>query len=149
LAKPYYVKNSDLLPHIYEYRETGKVSEELGGYIFKIAYNYANKGSFYSYTWKEDMVSEAVLTCIKYMYNFDPMAQRRPNPFAYFTTIIHNAFLNYIKKQKKHSKIKDICWKNSYMLDREEIYFIKGINYQILKRDDECECENAPDEKQS
>jgi DNA-directed RNA polymerase specialized sigma24 family protein len=139
MAKPYYVKNSDLLPHIHEYRETGIVSEELGGYLYKIAFNYANKGSFYGYTWKEDMVSEAVLTCIKYMYNFNPMAQKRPNPFAYFTTIIHNAFLNYIRKQKKHSKIKDICWKNCYLLDKEEIYQTKAIDYRVMKRTDDAD----------
>ena len=133
MAKPYYVKNSELMPHIYEYRETGKVSEELGSMILKIASNYANKGNFYGYTWKEDMVGEAVLTCIKYMHNFDPMKQKRPNPFAYFTTVIRNAFLNYIRKQKKHSEIKDACWKNGYMLDREEMYHIKGIDYRQLK----------------
>lgn len=136
MAKPYYVKNSELLPHIHEYRETGEVSEELGRLILKIATNYANKGSFYGYTWKEDMVAEAVLTCVKYIHNFNPIKQKRPNPFAYFTTIIHNAFLNYIRKQKRHSEIKDVCWKNSHLLDNEELYHIKGIDYRVLKRNE-------------
>lgn len=134
MAKPYYVKNSEILPHIYEYKETGKVSEELGAMLLKIATNYANKGSFYGYTWKEDMVGEAILTCLKYLHNFDPMKQKRPNPFAYFTTVIHNSFLNYIRKQKKHSDIKDVCWKNGHMLDREELYHVKGIDYRTLKQ---------------
>lgn len=134
MAKAYYVKNSELMPHIYEFMESGKVSEELGAMILKIATNYANKGSFYGYTWKDDMVAEAVMTCLKYMHNFNPMKQKRPNPFAYLTTIIHNSFLNYIRKQKKHSKIKDICYNNCHLIDNEEMYYVKGIDYQIMRK---------------
>ena len=133
--KPYYVRNGELLPHIFEYRETGIVSEELGRLILKIASNYANKGSFYGYTWKEDMVGEAVLTVCKYLHNFDPFKQKRPNPFAYITSIVHNAFLGYIKKQKKHSVIKDVLYKNAHLIEGEEFFYSqKAINYEGLKK---------------
>lgn len=108
--------------------------------IFKIAKNYASKGNFSGYTWKEDMRSEAVLTCLKYMHNFDPNKQKYPNPFAYFTTIIYHSFLNYIKKQKKHSEIKDICYKKIDLLsddrndDYNNYYLIKAINYELLRK---------------
>lgn len=133
MAKPYYVKNSELLPLISEFRDNGHMSEKLGELIMKIATNYANKGSFYAYTWKEDMVGEAVLTVVKYLHNFDPLKQQKPNPFAYITMIIHRSFLNYIRKQKKHSEIKDLCYKNAYKMDEETFYYVKGINYQVLK----------------
>lgn len=38
------------------------------------------------------------------MRNFNP--DKSNNPFAYITTIMSNAFIGYITKQKKHSQIK-------------------------------------------
>ena len=130
-----YVRNKDLLPVMAEYKKTGKISTELGEMIWKIASNYSKKGNFSGYTWREDMVSEAILTCLKYMHNFDAQKQAKPNPFAYFTTICHNSFINYIRKQNKHSKIKDILYQNQDKMQEDigHVFAIKGINYQIFK----------------
>lgn len=133
----YYIRNKDLLHELKKYKESGVIEEKLGLMIRQIAINYSNRGNFASYTWKEDMVSDAILICFKYMNNFDPEKQKNPNPFSYFTTIIHNAFVNYIKKQKKHSDIKDICYKQCYLIDEENSlyhYAIKGIDYQIMRK---------------
>lgn len=124
------------MPEIIKYKKTKHISEELGTMIFSIAKNFATKGSYSGYTWKEDMISEAVLTCLKYMHNFDPKKYKYPNPFAYFTTIIYHSFLNYIKKQKKHSEIKDICYKKIQLLEEVnygDYYLIKAIDYQVLR----------------
>jgi DNA-directed RNA polymerase specialized sigma24 family protein len=137
--KKYYVRNKDLLPEIIDYKRTGVISEELGIMIMAIATNYSNKGSFSNYTWKDDMVMEAVYTTIRYMHNFDPKKGKYPNPFAYITTICHHAFINFIRKQKKHSKIKDILYKN-YQTDENGPNYvftiIKGIDYSLLKSDE-------------
>lgn len=154
----HYVSNKELLPEIEKYKETyqclkcgeiiisedkieecpscgseisNKASEVLGGMLLKIASNYANKGNFANYTWKRDMVFEAILTCLKYLNNFD-INRKNPNPFAYITTICHHAFVSHIKKQKKHSKIKDTCYKKSYVFTEDEQYHYKGINYELL-----------------
>jgi DNA-directed RNA polymerase specialized sigma24 family protein len=131
--KTYYVKNKDLLPEIRKYKATKVISDELGSMILQIARNYSNKGNFANYTWKEDMIGDAVLTCVTYLHNFNP--DKSKNPFAYITTICHNAFLNFIKKQKKHGDIKDICFKG-YQIIMDEAYILKskGINYAILKK---------------
>lgn len=42
--------------------------------------------------------------CIQYIHNFDPEKSR--NPFAYFTQIIHYAFLRRIQKEKKQLEVK-------------------------------------------
>lgn len=134
--KKHYVNNKDLLEEVIKYRETKHITEELGRMIFEISKNFASKGSYSGYTWKEDMISEAVLTCLKYMHNFDPNKQKYPNPFAYFTTIIYHSFLNYIKKQKKHSEIKDVCYKQIHLLEEDnysDYYLVKAINYQVLR----------------
>lgn len=128
----YYVKNKDLLYEILKYKESKIISEELGLMILKMSQNYAKKGSFKGYTWKEDMISDAILIVFKYMHNFKIKEGKQPNPFAYITTIIHNSFVNDIKKYKKHSKIKDICYNQSYLLE-ENHYYPKAIDYQSIR----------------
>lgn len=134
-----YVDNEKLLDEIKVYSETGEKTEEFGRMIFLIAQRYSEKGSFAGYSYKDDMICEAVLTCLKYMHNFK-LDTEDPNPFAYFSRVIHNSFLNYIAKQKKHSNIKDICYKNMDFLTQdpneqsETAYFsVKGINYQVIR----------------
>lgn len=130
------VTNDEIMPLIFEYRRTGIVSEELGKVLLTIAKNLSNKGSFHGYTWKEDMIQDGVLTCITYIYNFDPIRYKDPNPFAYFTSVIRNSFLTYIKKQNKHGAIKDWCYKTYPDLEKleqtEEFFELKGIDYTKL-----------------
>jgi hypothetical protein len=128
----YYVTNKDLIPEMKKWKETGEISPELGKMIMDISKNLSNKGSFAGYTWRRDMVAEAVLTCLKYGHNFDP--DKSNNPFAYLTTICRNSFLTFIKKQKKHSVIKDNCYKYiDYFMEKQgESYTIRGINYELL-----------------
>jgi len=126
----YYVKNSDLLAEIVEFKRTGKASEELGKMLMTIAENFSSKGSFAGYTWKKDMQSEAVLTCLKYVKNFDET--RSTNAFAYITQICKNSFLTYIKDQNKHSDIKDICYKR-YMQMVNNRVDDGAIDYQKIK----------------
>ena len=133
----FYVTNEGLLPQIYIYRDTGEVTDELGEMLQKIAANFAKQGKFNGYTWKDDMCSEAVLTCILYMHNFNPIKYKNPNPFAYFTSIVRNAFLNYIRKQKKHSEIKDWCYHNHELISVEkgdDFFKLAGIDYTEMKQ---------------
>ncbi|MFA5025015.1 MAG: hypothetical protein WC503_00710 [Candidatus Shapirobacteria bacterium] len=100
----FYVKNKDLLEELKLYKESGKMSENLGSMIFDIATNLGCSGRFAGYTYREDMVAEALLTCCKYLYNFN--TEKTTNAFAYITTICRNAFLMYLKQQHKHAGIK-------------------------------------------
>jgi DNA-directed RNA polymerase specialized sigma24 family protein len=54
---------------------------------------------------KEDMISDGIENCVQYIHNFDP--ERSQNPFAYFTQIIHYAFLRSIQKEKRQLEIKN------------------------------------------
>lgn len=133
-----YINNKNLLTELEIYKETGEKTEELGRMFLLLAKRYSDRGSFSGYTWKDDMICEAVLTCIKYMHNFDVEIDN-PNPFAYFSRIIHNSFLNYISKQKVHSMIKDICYKNIDFImpesndDDWQNFQVSGINYQLIR----------------
>ena len=53
---------------------------------------------------KEDMISDGIENCVQYIHNFNP--EKSQNPFAYFTQIIHYAFLRRIQKEKKQLDIK-------------------------------------------
>ena len=53
---------------------------------------------------RDDMISDGIENCVQYIYNFDPAKSK--NPFAYFTQIVHYAFLRRIQKEKKQLDIK-------------------------------------------
>ena len=132
MKKNHYVKNKDLIPEIMEYKKTGKVSEELGRMIMAIAGSYVNRSWFirYSTEWKEDMISGAVETCLRYMHNFD--LEKSNNPFSYISQIVHNSFRQFIQKQDKHSDLKDLCYKRYNECEQEEAFNMKGINYKEI-----------------
>jgi DNA-directed RNA polymerase specialized sigma subunit len=101
----YYLTNKDFLAELVEYKKTLIVSDKLGGMFKELAEKVGNRANFYRYTYRDDMIAEGVLTCIKYMDNFDP--EKSKNPFSYFTTIIYHSFQAFINKEKKQSKIKE------------------------------------------
>ena len=82
-----------------------KISNYLGSCFLKIATHLSYKPNFVNYMFREDMISDGIETCIQYMHNFDP--EKSKNPFAYFTQIIHYAFLRRIQREKKQLEIKN------------------------------------------
>lgn len=85
-------------------------STYIGQSILFIANRYASKHKFFGYTnlWKEEMIADGIEDCIKYgLKNYDPL--KFSNPFAYFTEIIHWAFVRRIKREKleQYKKLKN------------------------------------------
>ena len=108
--RPHYVDNKKFLGAMIEFRNSVKKAKENGDErpivpnyiaecIMKIATKYATRPNFSGYTYAEDMAMEGVENCLKYIDNFDP--EKSSNPFAYFTRIIHFAFLRRIKTEKR------------------------------------------------
>ncbi len=83
--------------------ETDEVPEKLHLIFHKMATNYATIASFRNYSYIEDMITEAYINCVLVARKFDI---ERFNPFAYFTTVIHRNFLNFIAKEKKQQSKK-------------------------------------------
>ncbi len=129
-----YVKNKDMLEELRLYKQSGTQSELLGEMFLLIARNLSNKSIFSGYTWKEEMISEAALTCVKYCHNFDP--EKSNNPFAYFTKYCYNAFIGYIKKQKKHGDIKQCLYDKKDLVESDNFYTYKSIDYTGFKDKD-------------
>ncbi len=101
----HYVKNADLLPAVIEAKQLGVVTDKLISMIQLIAENYSKKHSFVNYSFREDMVSTAVENLCKNALKFNH--EKFNNPFAFYTTAIHNSFLQYMNDEKKHRNIRD------------------------------------------
>ena len=104
-AKEKYVKKHGEDPPKSGYWE-GKplIPNYLGESFLKIATHLSYKPNFVNYMFREDMISDGIENCVQYIHNFDP--EKSKNPFAYFTQIIHYAFLRRIQKEKKQLDIK-------------------------------------------
>lgn len=110
-----YVSNTKLLETLIWYKNdkisaakdnlpSPRIPEYVGECLLKIAKNLAHKPNFNGYTYKEDMIGDAILNCVAYIDNFDP--EKSKNPFSYFTQIIYFAFLRRIEGEKKQAYIK-------------------------------------------
>ena len=76
----------------------------IGECFLKIANHLSFKPNFVNYMFKDDMVCDGIENCVQYINNFNP--EKSKNPFAYFTQIIHYAFLRRIQKEKKQLEIR-------------------------------------------
>ena len=111
----HYVNNKEFLAAIIEYKEKVALAEErgedkpritnyLGSCFLKIATHLSYKPNFVNYMFKDDMICDGIENCVQYINNFNP--EKSTNPFAYFTQIIHYAFLRRIQKEKKQLEIR-------------------------------------------
>ena len=111
----HYVNNKQLVEALIVYRAKvahakendlpkPRITNYLGECFLKIATHLAYKPNFVNYMFRDDMISDGIENCVQYIHNFDPEKSR--NPFAYFTQIIHYAFLRRIQKEKKQLDIK-------------------------------------------
>jgi DNA-directed RNA polymerase specialized sigma24 family protein len=80
------------------------LTEYIATCFLKIAENLSRKANFIKYSYRDDMIGDAIENCILYAHNFNP--EKSSNPFSYFTQIIYFAFLRRIEKEKKQLFIK-------------------------------------------
>lgn len=118
--KEHYVDNAEFSAALMAYKKDCKAKEELGeptpmvtDYIaecfLKIAKGVSCRANFVRYTYKDEMVMDAVENCLKAVKNYDiesPTRTGKPNAFGYFTQISWYAFLRRIQKESKEQDIK-------------------------------------------
>ena len=143
----HYVNNKEFLAAIVEYKEKVALAAErgeakpritnyLGECFLKIATHLSFKPNFVNYMFKDDMVCDGIENCVQYINNFNP--EKSKNPFAYFTQIIHYAFLRRIQKEKKQQHIKNqMIEKQQYELydvneGDDTVYDIGGFDPEIM-----------------
>jgi hypothetical protein len=135
----HYVNNKEFLEALIEYRtkvdlaaKNGdpkpRITNYLGECFLKIATHLSYKTNFINYMFIDEMISDGIENCVQYIHNFNP--EKSQNPFAYFTQIIHYAFLRRIQREKRQLEIKNkILERTGY----DEVFVddatIDGTNY--------------------
>jgi hypothetical protein len=130
MAKNHYINNKDFLTEMIKYRQSiakakkaGEKKPQIPRYVaecfMKIAENLSHKPNFLSYTFRDEMVADAIENCVMYVDNFDP--SKSGNPFAYFTQITYFAFLRRIQKEKKQLYVKYKATESAGVLDEFEL----------------------------
>lgn len=106
-AKEHYVDARAFKNAIIKFYETDVCGDDLGEMITKIAQGLGYAPNFINYSYKDDMVGDAIVKMFTALLNkkFDLEATdkkgRKYNPFSYFTTVAFHAFINRIKKEKR------------------------------------------------
>lgn len=105
----YYIDPKEFAERIKEYYETEddkcKNYEILGKYFLKMAKRMSTAASFARYSWKEDMIGEALIKMTKALRNKKYSFAFGSSPFSYYTQVIYWAFISVIKNEKKQNEI--------------------------------------------
>lgn len=116
----HYVNNAEFSKAVVEYCTQVKIAKEqnlpipvvpnyIGECFLKISENLSHKLNFIRYTYREEMVMDAVENCLRAIENYNVEAATRSgnlNAFGYFTQIAWYAFLRRIAKENKQRDIK-------------------------------------------
>ena len=111
----HYVNNKEVTQAVAEHNEAVKLAESkgktppkmsnyIGECIYKIATRLSTRPNFINYTYRDEMICDAIENCIQYIGNFN--REKSNNAFAYITQICYYAFLRRIQKEKKQVFIK-------------------------------------------
>ena len=135
----HYVNNKEFLAALCAHRDNVALAEirgekkpviprYIGECFLKIATHLSFKPNFVNYMFKDDMVSDGIENCVQYIHNFNP--EKSQNPFAYFTQIIHYAFLRRIQREKRQLEIKNkIIERSGYSEVFDDNNTLDGSNY--------------------
>ena len=118
--KPHYVNNREFSEAVYDYalaskqakesnNQVPKVTDYIAKCFIKIAEGLSHRPNFVRYTYREEMVMDAVENCLRAIGNYNIETATRtgkPNAFFYFTQICYFAFIRRITKEKKQQDIK-------------------------------------------
>lgn len=99
--KVHFVNNKEFHKELLAYKRKkyeGKIPDDLAKFFLVMATKMTEARCFAGYTFKDELIGEALITCFKYLDRFDT---KRKNPFGYFTSVIYFSFLKTIKENKK------------------------------------------------
>ncbi len=99
--KPNYVDPIEMEQLIIKYYETGVLKDDLADMVQKIATRLGYAQNFINYSYKSEMIGDAVIKMITALTRKRFKCNSGYNPFSYFTKVAYRAFQNRIKKEKK------------------------------------------------
>lgn len=103
----HYVNAKEFTQDITTYYESGTddIGNKLGESIYKIATGLSYAPNFINYSYKDDMIGDAIVKMFSALQSKKFKLESGNNPFSYFTTIAFHAFINRIKKEKKQREV--------------------------------------------
>ena len=118
--KEHYVNNKEFSQAVFDYavearecrkkeKDLPKVTDYIAKCFIRIAEGLSHRPNFVRYTYREEMVMDAVENCLRAVgnYNIDTATRTgKPNAFSYFTQICYFAFIRRITKEKRQQDIK-------------------------------------------
>jgi hypothetical protein len=144
-----YVNNKDFTAAVAEYvveikaakeaeKTPPRMSEYIGECVYKIATRLSTRPNFINYTYRDEMICDAIENCIQYLGNFN--IEKSSNAFAYVTQICYYAFLRRIQKEKKQVFIKqksimesDVSLESFQTIDGQYDPALTNTNVEWLK----------------
>lgn len=107
----HYVDNDKFYDAMVEYisgldgeNNTNRASEYIGHCILQICKRLAFRPNFIAYSYRAEMISDAIENCVRYIDRFDYIKYK--SPFAYFSQIAFYAMVRRIQTEHKQMQIK-------------------------------------------
>jgi hypothetical protein len=133
--KANYVDPIEMERLIVVYYGTGVLSEELADMVQKIATRLGYAQNFINYSFKSEMIGDAVIKMITALTRQRFKCSVGFNPFSYFTKVAFRAFQNRIKKEKKEY--------DTLHRYQEEVFSLMVSSNQLpAKKNTHNECES-------
>lgn len=137
-----YINNVDFYNAIVDYKNTcaeavasnkpkPRIPNYIGECFIKLSENLAKRPNFFGYSYRDEMISDGIENCLRYIENFNP--EKTKNPFAYFTQILWWCFVRRIKKEKTQQYIKYKATENFGILDTAELLELGDGNIKQLE----------------
>ena len=103
-----YIDRDRLHQLMRDYKNTGKISEELGKMFMVMIDHILGHSNFRNYTQdvRQEMKSHALLLLVRYSHNCDAYQRDARQTFNYITTIIFNSCKQTLQKYYKQQNIK-------------------------------------------
>lgn len=131
----FYVDPEELKQELINFYKTEECSRELGDMIHKIAHGLSYSSNFINYTYRDEMVGDALVKMYTAVTNKKFNVESEHNPFSYFTTIAFHAFINRIKKEKKHTETlnqyKEKIYEQEMLDSTDGMIYIKPMSDDI------------------
>lgn len=100
-----YLSNKELLAETLKSKQQEGMTPRLAEMLMLLTQRYARRGNFAGYSYNLDMQGAALVMLVKNWGAFNPAISE--NPFAFYTQIIKNAFIQQLNIERKHRDIRD------------------------------------------
>jgi len=129
--KKIYIVPKEFDDAIMEYYKTGNLTNQLAEMIDKIAQKLAYAPNFINYSYRSDMIGDAIIKMMKALIGKKYQHNKGSNPFSYFTRIAFNAYRNRIKIEKRNQEIHEKYKEELMMFSEQYNTIVKNKNVKI------------------